>query len=181
MQPPHFLQSSWWANCIHLHLPMLRDADCDDCSDCNWYYCWQYFFCCCCCQSSTLRCVFQLMLMLMWHWCVKIPNHFQVLLAPIRALPNVGKEVVPIQMWHSHQYSYSRRPRNPKTTQNYHISPAQKWWKMQKNQRSWSVSKGSSNWGAGRRQGYFQISEWDQKLTRTHWQLDIDENNFFTP
>ena len=32
------------------------------------------------------------------NWCVKIPNHFQVLLAPTRALPNVGKEVVPIQM-----------------------------------------------------------------------------------
>ena len=37
-------------------------------------------------------------------------------------------------------------------------------------QRSWSFSKGSSIYGL--RYGYFQISKWDQKLTReTTWKL----------
>ena len=35
-------------------------------------------------------------------------------------------------------------------------------------ERSWSVSKGWSNYEAGRSKRYFQIFNWDQKLTRAH-------------
>ena len=35
-------------------------------------------------------------------------------------------------------------------------------------ERSWSVSKGWSNYEVGRCKRYFQIFNWDQKLTRAH-------------